>query len=82
MNKGIIIITGPTEAGKTWLANCIQEKYGEMDCVIWDEPHLAKKTIAEIKRFAKIGIAIIVKTDVTRIEFSIRAPYKIIRVEE
>lgn len=61
--KQLTLITGPTQSGKTWLANCILAKYPKQ-VKIWDEPNLLlRKTRVEIKNWLKAdGHAIITMT--------------------
>lgn len=62
MKAGILLIVGPTQSGKTWLANAIRSSMVDGDCVIWDEPslkHGKKCCKGAIKKFAKVGLAVI-----------------------
>ena len=63
MSSEIIIITGPTLSGKTFLANALMKQYCNA-AKIWDEPIVNKKFFKEIKLFcAYHGRAIITCVD-------------------
>lgn len=66
MNKGILLITGPTQSEKSWLARCIEVARPNFTQV-WDEPILKGKGSCRlaIKQFAKHGVAIITMTNPT-----------------
>lgn len=57
----LILITGASMSGKTFIANCILAKWKSVG-KIWDEPDLTdRKTLKEIKHFLRYsGRAIIV----------------------
>lgn len=63
MKAELILITGETETGKTWLANLLWLAFGQC-AKIWDEPEINAKFLKEQRLFRQYhGRAIITITD-------------------